>query len=542
MARITPSLAVAVALACVLVRPVGATDISAGVMAGDPAYRELRLAADLGLLTGPYPGSQPISRAEAYRLLRPLALKLQQGTAVDPSRGVTPALARRLDRFRLEICPWDDFWEKGEYPVTLWGWFPRRVALNGSGIERGRSAPDYLDYGYDRRQGTTGEIDNEVFVEGVGFAVQEYGRLRFDAAALTYRPLVLGLRTGWRNLRVIYGREPLTWGPGVHGNLLLTTNARPMDQLRLESDSPFPLPGPLRGIGRFTAAGFLSHLGDDHRTDAPDPWLTGVRFTWSPARWLLLGASRTVLLGGKGHPFIITPRSIWDVLWATHEHGVGDSRNNADQIASVDWSVYLWPVLRPAPLLDGGRIYGEYAGEDSRQKGPFPAVPGHTYGIELVAGGVLLRAEVAANLDDKNLWYWHTVYRDGYTYRGRVIGHPMGGDSRAQSYDLEVPLGSWGLAVATMERQEHGFRALPGVPPVYIHPPVPHGVQDTFKLALERYLGPFPGGDPPGGPGAPRVGGPGPSGATGEVGGDPGMVAVTRGAGRPGAPNSGGGR
>ncbi len=478
-----------------IVPPAGATDISAGVMAGDPSYRELRLAADLGLLAGPYPGGQPISRAEAFRLLRPLALELQQGTAVDPTRGVTPALARRLDRFRLEICPWEDFWEKGEYPVTLWAWFPRRVALNGSEVERGRIAPDYLGYGYDHRQGATAEVDNTLFVEGVGFAVQEYGRLRFDAGALSYRPLVLSLRTGWKNFRVIYGREPLTWGPGVHGNLLLTTNARPLDQLRLESDSPFPLPGPLRGIGRFTAAAFISHLGDNRRVDAPDPWLTGVRFTWSPARWLLLGANRTVLLGGKGHPFIITPRSFWEVLWATHEHGVGDSRNDADQIASVDWSLYLWPVLRPLPLLDGGRIYGEYGGEDSRQKGPFPAVPGHTYGIELVAGGgVLVRAEAAANLDDKNLWYWHTVYRDGYTYRGRVIGHPMGGDSRAQSYDLEVPLGSWGLAVASMERQEHGFRARPGIPPIDAAPPIPHGVQDTFKLAVEHYVGPFPGG------------------------------------------------
>jgi hypothetical protein len=492
--RATSILIAAVLLVVAFPPPARATDISAGVMAGDPTYRELRLAADLGLLAGPYPGSQPISRAEAFRLLRPLALELQKGTAVSPTRGVTRAVARRLDRMRLEICPWEDFWEKGVYPVTLWGWLPRRVSLNGSEIERGRKAPEYLDYGYDRRQGITAEADNTFFVEGVGFAVQEYGRLRLDPAALTYRPLVLTLRTGWRNFRVVYGREPMSWGPGVHGNLLMSINARPLDQFRLESDSPFPLPGPLSVLGRFTARGFLSHLGDEHRSDAPNPWVTGVRFTWSPARWLLLGAGRTVLLGGEGHEFIITPRSVWNVLAGTKENRVGDSRNDTDQLATVDWSVYLWPVLRPVPLLDGGRLYGEYGGEDSRQRGPFPAVPGHTYGIELVAKGVLLRAEASSDLDDKNLWYWHTVYRDGYTYRGRVIGHPMGGDSRAQSYDVEVPLGSWGLAVATMERQEHGFQARPGLPPIDTGPPIPHGVQDTFKLALERYLGPFPGG------------------------------------------------
>jgi hypothetical protein len=105
----------------------------------------------------------------------------------------------------------------------------------------------------------------------------------------------------------------------------------------------------------------------------------------------------------------------------------------------------------------------------------------------------LLRAESSNVRDDSNLWYWHKIYTDGYTYRGRVLGHPMGGDSRAQSYDLEVPVGDWGLVTATMERQEHGFWATPGLPPDQAIKPILHGVQDTFKLAVEKYWGPFPG-------------------------------------------------
>ncbi len=239
---------------------------------------------------------------------------------------------------------------------------------------------------------------------------------------------------------------------------------------------------------------FLAHLDDPGRTDAPSPWLTGTRVTYAPTRWFLLGGTHTTMLGGEGHEFAITPRSVWNLFTGSNENRTeNDGKNDTNHIASVDWSLYLWPAFRHVPVLNGGRLYGEYGGEDSPQNGPFPSAPGKTYGIELVVKGVLLRGEASANRDDGNLWYWHKIYTDGYTYRGRVIGHPMGGDSRAQSYDLEVPVGNWGLVTLTMERQEHGFRTNPGVPPDQAVDPILHGVQDTFKLAVEKYWGPFPG-------------------------------------------------
>ncbi len=484
------SLAVALALGPVSVR---AADIAVGVRAGDPTYRELRLAADLGLLDGPLTARRPLSRADVFRLLRPGAERLASGRPL-PGPGTVPSVRYRMDRLRWEICPWDEFWARGEYPVSLWGWLVKSAVLEGSDIRRGSSAPHDLDQGTDRTEGVAGTLESRFFVEAEGFAIDYDARIRSDRFGTTWRPLTFTLRSGWRNLRVVAGREPLSWGPGVHGNLLLTTNAEPLNQLRLESDSPFALPGPFRDLGRFTVTWFAAHLDDPHRHDAPSPWLTGSRATWSPARWFDLGISRTVLLGGHGHGFIVTPGSLFDVLTGTNENRRGgDRRNDTDQLGSVDWNLYLWPALRPLPLLDGGRLYGEYGGEDSPQSGPLPSTPGHTYGIELVARGVLVRAEASNAIDDSNLWYWHYLYTDGYTLRGRVIGHPMGGDSRAQSYDLEVPVGEWGLVTAGMERQEHGFRARPGIPPIDAVQPVPHGVQDTFSLALEKYLGPFPG-------------------------------------------------
>ena len=169
---------------------------------------------------------------------------------------------------------------------------------------------------------------------------------------------------------------------------------------------------------------------------------------------------------------------------------VGEANvNDTDHKLALDWSLYLWPLGRMLPVLDGGRFYGTYGGEDSPQEGPLPSSTGTTYGIELVVRGILLRAEASNVRDDSNLWYWHRLYTEGYTYRGRVLGHPMGGDSRAQSYDLEVPLGTWGLAVATMERQERGFVAEGGVPGNPVAGPRPKAVQDSFTLGVERFVG-----------------------------------------------------
>lgn len=474
------------------------TEVAAPIRAGDPIYRELRLADLLGLTAEPLRGQEPLSRAEVFRLLKPLAagISRERGlvpVAEDLNRGITRTVAYRLTRARDWINPWDVFWEKGLYPVTFDLNVAKRVEITGSDIDGGLTAPRYLDFGENRTEGAALIRDGALFIEGDWVAIAADWRLRIDRDAVTYRPLTLAARLGAGNWRLTVGREPVAWGPERHGQLLLSTNARPLDQLRLESERPFFLPG-LRPLGSLTASVFAGKLDDPGRTDAASPWLTGMRVTYVPRRWLVLGATRTTMLGGGGHDFAITPRTLADLFLARNENReTGDDANDTDHKATVDWSLYLWPLLRGAPLLDGGRLYGQYGGEDSPQSGPLPSATGHTYGIELVARGVLIRAEASNVRDDRNLWYWHLVYTDGYTYRGRVMGHPMGGDSRAESYVVEAPIGTWGLAVASMERQEHGFHARPGAPPSRAQKPIPYGVQDIFTLAVEKHMGRFPG-------------------------------------------------
>jgi len=496
---VTGRIAAAAAVLLLPALPAAAVDVATTIQAGDPFYRELDRAQLLGLTDGPSLGTYPLSRAEAFRLLRPLAAGItreggETPVPVDPERGLRSWVSPSLTRARDFVNPWPVFWEREEYPTTF-GWSPlHRVELAGSDIARGDSAPEYLDFGESRSEGLSLVRDGDFFVEGETLALDASLRLRFDRSAVTLRPITLVARGGIGNVRLTLGREPLSWGPERAGGLLISNNARPLDQLRLESDSPWRLPGFLDRIGVFNLVWFLGRLDDPGRSDYPNPWLTGTRLSYAPFPWLALGASRTVMLGGEGNPYIITWSSLKDLFLGVNENrDLGDNVNNTDQKASVDWSVYLWPLARHVPVLDGGRLYGRYAGEDSPQNGPLPSAPGTTYGLELVLLGVLLRAEASRVIDDSNVWYRHNVYTDGYTYRGRVLGHPMDGDARAQTYRVEAPLGAWGLVEGGMERQEKGFSSSRGYFPGGPITAMPQGVQDMFHLGVEKYLGRFPG-------------------------------------------------
>lgn len=454
---------------------------SVDVLPGDPVYRELRLAAALGLTLEAPHGADPLTRAELHRLL----------AGIDPAKAGD--FAPRFARVLRALAPWQRYRESGGRRTVL-EWNPSRSGeLSGSDVRRGDRAHRPLWNGSDRTEGVAFESDASLVLEESELSFQVEGRLAADRDELTVRPLALLVLTEIGNARFTLGREPLSWGPAVHGNSLLTTNARPLDQFRVESASTFRLPGWFREIGAWRAAAFTGRLNDPDRSDFANPWLAGLRLTVAPTRWLVLGGTRTAMLGGQGNRFHLNVDSIWDLLTAAEENHPHPD-NNTDQKASLEGSLYLWPLLRSVPVLRGGRLYAELAGDDALQGvPPLPSSPAATFGLELVGAPALLRVEVARNQDDTALWYWHFLYTDGYTYRGKVMGHPMGGDSRSVSADLELTAGRWGLVTASWTRVEHGFEALPGVQGKFVDPPVPHADHDAIALHVEKYWGPFPG-------------------------------------------------
>ena len=467
---------------------VSASSIAAPVPADDPFHRELRLAAALGLLSGPLYGQAPMSRSEAFRLLRGPADRRP-----DASRGVTDDVAYRMARVRAALGG-RDAWQQGRYLPAVRVTPDERLWITGSTVRRGAQATRYLDHGYAWRQGMTLENQASLGADLRHVALDVSGRFRADGDGAEFRFTRLNARTGFGNLRLIVGREPLQWGPEVHGGLLISRNARPLDQIRLESEKPFTLFN-VRAL-TFTGSFFVGRLDDPDRKDFANPNLTGMRVTWQPARWFAFGATRTVMFGGEGNAYRWSVGSFLDMLLGRNENRNTSEGivNDTDQKASIDGSIYLWPVLQHAPVVQGGRIYAQYGGEDSPQHGnPLPSAPGRVWGLELVGEGILGRVEWSDVVDDHNLWYWHKIYTDGYTYRGVVLGHPMGQDSDALSVDLEIPLGRWGLLMPSWQRQRHGFSAYLNTPPDASFPPIPHAEPQRFGLAVEAAMGRLPG-------------------------------------------------
>jgi hypothetical protein len=230
------------------------------------------------------------------------------------------------------------------------------------------------------------------------------------------------------------GRDSLWWGPGHHGAMIISNNARPFDMVKVSNPQPILLPWIFRVLGPLKGEWFLAQLEADR--DFPHANLTGVRGVLKPLPLLELGVSRVSLFGGDG----MAPLDFFDYftpLFKSARQGE-ESNNTQDQIAGFDGA-----LLIPLPkngLLRSLKLYVDAAGEDGG--GFLPYKWGEVFGVQfndiLKTGRTDLRVEYANDVVSGHpfVWYTHTVYTSGYTYEGRVIGHHMGPEAR----DLFVQL------------------------------------------------------------------------------------------------------
>jgi len=263
-------------------------------------------------------------------------------------------------------------------------------------------------------------------------------------------------------IAVATGRQPLVWGPGHDGGFLLTDNAAPLPALRMGLVAPHTFEGWWSWLGTWDFSYLLARLEDDRVV--PQPYLTGVRLTWMPARRLELGASRTILLGGDNRPDL----SWTDFLAVLGGRNVAGGTDTSNSIAGVDAA---WTISFPGGAAM--RLYGEFAGEDEAHQLHLPTHPAVRGGVFLAGvgpgGRYTARGEFAATDvfydHDKwghNFWYGHSLYP--YTYRDRILGDAMGSDARTArlwiakpglSRETEVMLGWYATRFSDSDRQDH---------------------------------------------------------------------------------------
>ena len=222
------------------------------------------------------------------------------------------------------------------------------------------------------------------------------------------------------------GKDSMWWGPGYHGSMLMSNNAEPFKMIKLSTPTPVSLPWIFRALGPFKVVWFLTQLEEDR--PVPRPNLTGVRINFKPHPAVELGLSRAMIFGGEGRP----KYSFGDYFKAfsgRNESLSGNKEN--DQLGGFDASVLL-PVdwLMPVKSV---KLYTDWVGED--EGGGLPSKWGCLYGIKFFdifkTGKTDLDIEYANDHvpGSPDVFYTHGLYRAGYTYKSRIIGHFMGTDS-----------------------------------------------------------------------------------------------------------------
>ena len=225
------------------------------------------------------------------------------------------------------------------------------------------------------------------------------------------------------NTELMVGRDGLWWGPGQHAALILSATAPEFDMIKLSSFRPFYLPWVFKYIGRIRLVAFLTQL--EKNRDYQRPFFGGMRATVSPTGFLDLGATRTIIFGGKGRK----PIRIQDVpaiVLAYNEHSSG-GREDTDQLAALDAKVsfkFLHRWIGP-PFRDFN-FYTEYGAESIH--GYQLRSIANLWGACLDLGPIDVRYEWS-RLTNKSPWYRHGVYTTGYRYKGYIIGDPANNQS-----------------------------------------------------------------------------------------------------------------
>ncbi|RME28513.1 MAG: capsule assembly Wzi family protein, partial [Candidatus Zixiibacteriota bacterium] len=273
------------------------------------------------------------------------------------------------------------------------------------------------------------------------------------------------------NWMLFAGRVEQWWGPGWDSALLLSNNARPMPLIglgRLEA-KPFESRW-LRWIGPWNLRMFAGRKSKN-RNDFPHPFEVGYRVDFQPTRWMSWGLTYMVQFCGQGRPCSFTSirKAVLPFPNQTNTRANKNRLQNDPGDAQAGWDVSFQGTL--AGL--GWTLYTEQAFEDQIED--TIALYGATLtGRTGLLGGAQWRfvGEMADTFGDRTsivfrkskgqpFIYQNSIFTDGPTYRGRILGASLDFNSLLVTGRLMLQFDagpSWELMVrhADINRPEAG--------------------------------------------------------------------------------------
>ena len=396
----------------------------------DALYDDLERLVASGLADRTLLNTKPLSRIEAARVVARAIETIRADTngKWDDRRDLEPVLDRLRTALQPELAALG-VRANGDAKPGFFSFTPvDRAQVRGAYANRDRSLVN--EQGVRFQDGWNGGATFEsraqigdfltFYLQPEGQVNEEFGALRL---ATGYAKLTL-----W-NVELLIGRDSLWWGPGIHGSLIFSNNAPPLDQVRIGSAEPFLLPWIGEYVGPMKLLFFIAEL--EERRDFPRAKLSGMRATVTPFRFLEIGVSRAVMFNGDTPPRL----DITDYPRVLFQPEAGDVttpdkfRNN--NLFAIDAELRFGNINRFGLPVRDVRLYGEFGWDDTCCETNFiplqRAISGlvglHLLGV--FSQDIDVRAEYARTSE---LSFNHRQFHSGYWTRGEVISHYIGSD------------------------------------------------------------------------------------------------------------------
>ncbi len=413
-------------------------------------YRSYERAIACGFAKGFSVSDRPISRERFIRLLGEVGLHKDEAAQFIFEDSIN-YFEKDLPLFGLEseVPATHYFWE----PITMvWDRllfldspldFRRLENSHGEKLEEGFNhfldvsgrgqASEYFSFLYQLQLNNNGETNKLSLKKG-------YGKFR------------------WKNFAFKAGRDSIWWGPGFRGDWILTNNPLEFYLVQLKTEAPFRLPWVFRYLGEFSFD--FGHLWlDDDRRVHEDPKIIAMRGSWMPLSWFEIALNRTTMYGGKGRPSYSGLSDWWKLITGSEEKS-GDPKFDNETLFGYELSFNL-PFLAKLTrnVIKGGRLYQEKVSPDA----VVPWMKGvdefrlnkdsQLFGLFLTTGKTDFRIE---HTDSELEMYALGKYPAGYTYRGFIIGHPLGTDGEGIYVELNHRFSDRFRATAFYNEEDHG--------------------------------------------------------------------------------------
>jgi len=258
-------------------------------------------------------------------------------------------------------------------------------------------------------------------------------------------------KIGLRNFDVEIGRDSLWWGPGYHGTLLMSTNAKPFDMVKLSNPHPTILPWVFKYLGLFQFNLILSKLGEDRPIS--EPYLYGLRFDFKPHPIFEIGLSHLAIFGGEG--ISLNTGDVLEILYS-NENLSGDVDSN--QEAAIDFALRIPDVNKVLPLASSMKLYGEIGAEDTGFPPDKRAYLGGSRFYDFLMVKNLQATIEYAYISPKgtpSVWYRHPKYPA--TFEGKIFGHHVGTDAQDLFFGLSYDINEKTWCRVSFDHEKRGI-------------------------------------------------------------------------------------